>query len=286
MTPLATLGLFATIMGAIFGPSEDGWNGYIEGDYRYLAPVAGGRITQVVANEGAQVATGELLVTLDTAQEVAAVEGAQAQIAMAAANLDNLQTGSRAPEIAVIRASIDAAEAEAHLAQTDLERTKALVARSVASQAQLEQQQARLDAVTQALKVSDDLPTSQGQMAFDVFEEDPIGAALADDAGDVGPEVSGIVGTAALTGRAEGLAGIACEDGVERAAEGSGVEAAQVGPDRGRGEVTRALGGDENGARPILPFDEGAGVIAGFGEHEAQIKASAACAEGQSVPGT
>jgi hypothetical protein len=27
-------------------------------------------------------------------------------------------------------------------------------------------------------------------------------------------------------------------------------------------------------------------VISGFGEHEAQIKASAACAEGQSVPGT
>jgi hypothetical protein len=27
-------------------------------------------------------------------------------------------------------------------------------------------------------------------------------------------------------------------------------------------------------------------VIAGLGEHEAQIKASAACAEGQSVPGT
>jgi hypothetical protein len=27
-------------------------------------------------------------------------------------------------------------------------------------------------------------------------------------------------------------------------------------------------------------------VKSGFGQHEAQIKASAACAEGQSVPGT
>jgi hypothetical protein len=27
-------------------------------------------------------------------------------------------------------------------------------------------------------------------------------------------------------------------------------------------------------------------VISGFGQHEAQIKASAACAEGQSMPGT
>lgn len=123
-------------------------------------------------------------------------------------------------------------------------------------------------------------------MPCDVFEEDPCWAALADDPRDVGPEVAGIVGAAAFPGRAEGLARVSGEDGIEGAAEGASVEAAQVGPDRGRCEVSGALGGDEHRPRPILPFDEGAGVIAGFGKHEAQIKASAACAEGQSVPGT
>ena len=123
-------------------------------------------------------------------------------------------------------------------------------------------------------------------MPGDVFEEDPFRTAFTDDAGDVGPEVARIVSAAALSGRAEGLAGISGKDGIEGAAEGAGVEAAQVGPDRGRGEVSRALGGDEDRPWPVLPFDEGAGVIAGLGEHEAQIKASAACAERQSVPGT
>ena len=123
-------------------------------------------------------------------------------------------------------------------------------------------------------------------MTGDVLEEDPFGAAFSDDSRDVGPEVAGIIGAAALSGRAEGLAGIACEDGVEGVAEGTGIEAAQVGPDRGRGEVSRALGRDKDRPWPVLPLDEGAGVITGFGEHEAQIKASAACAEGQSVPGT
>lgn len=122
-------------------------------------------------------------------------------------------------------------------------------------------------------------------MPGDVFEENPFGAAFANDAGDLGPEVSRIVSATALSGRAEGLAGISREDGVEGAAEGPGVETAQIGPDRSRGEVSGALGSDDDGARPVFPFDEGAGVIAGFGEHEAQIKASAACAEGQSVPG-
>ena len=123
-------------------------------------------------------------------------------------------------------------------------------------------------------------------MTGDVFEEDPFRTAFADDPGDIGPEVTGIVGPAALSGRAEGLAGVSSEDGVECAAEGTGVERPQVGPDRRRGEVPRALGGDEHRPWPVLPFDERAGVIAGLGEHEAQIKASAACAEGQSVPGT
>jgi hypothetical protein len=123
-------------------------------------------------------------------------------------------------------------------------------------------------------------------MAGDVFEEHPLGAAFGDNAGDLGPEVAGVVGTAALSGGTERLAGISGEDDVERTAERAGIETAQVVPDRRWGEIPGALCGEEDGARPILPLDEGAGVIAGFGQHEAQIKASAACAEGQSVPGT
>ena len=147
-------------------------------------------------------------------------------------------------------------------------------------------EQARRRRVAQSPKLSQDGLEAKGDVTGDVFEEDPLRAAGADDAGDVGPEMAGIVGPAALTGRAEGLAGVSGEDDVEGAAEGTGVKAAQIGPDRGRGEVARALGGDEDGTRPVLPLDEGAGVIVGLGEHEAQIKASAACAEGQSVPGT
>ena len=147
-------------------------------------------------------------------------------------------------------------------------------------------EQARRRRVAQSPKLSQDGFEPEGDVTGDVLEVDPVGTAFSDDPGDVGPEVARIVGTAALSGRAEGLARVACEDGIESAAEGAGVEAAQVGPDRGQGEVSGALGGDEDRPWPVLPFDEGAGVKAGLGEHEAQIKASAACAEGQSVPGT
>ena len=123
-------------------------------------------------------------------------------------------------------------------------------------------------------------------MPRDVFEKDPFRGALSDNPGDVWPKVAGIVGATALSGGAEGLAGISGEDNVEGAAKGSGIEALEIIPDRGWGEVACALGGNEDSARPVLPFDEAAGVISGFGEHDAHIQASAAGAEGQSVPGT
>ena len=147
-------------------------------------------------------------------------------------------------------------------------------------------EQARRRRVAHAPKLSQDRFKAEGNVTGDVFEEDPCGAALADDAGDLGPEVAGIIGATAFASGAEGLAGISGEDDVEGAAKGTGIEAAQIVPDWGRCEIPCALGSDENSAGPVLPFDKGAGVIAGFGEHEAQIKASAACAEGQSVPGT
>ncbi len=147
-------------------------------------------------------------------------------------------------------------------------------------------EQARRRRVAQSPKLSQHGFKAEGDVTGDVFEKDPLGAALADDAGDLGPEVSRVISTAALSGSAEGLAGISGEDDVEGPAKGSGIETAQIIPDGRRGEVSGALGGDEDGLGPALPLDKGAGVKAGFGQHEAQIQASAACAEGQSVPGT
>ena len=135
-------------------------------------------------------------------------------------------------------------------------------------------------------KLSQDGLKAEGDVPGNVFEEDPFGTAFPDDAGDLGPEVPGVVDPAALSGRAEGLAGISGEDRVECTAEGPCIEAAQVVPDWRGGKISCSLGCDEDGAGPVLPLDKGAGVITGLGEHEAQIKASAACAEGQSVPGT
>lgn len=147
-------------------------------------------------------------------------------------------------------------------------------------------EQARRRRVAHAPKLSQDGFKPEGDVTGNVFEEHPLGDAFPDNPGDLGPEVTGIIGATAFASGTEGLAGISGEDDVEGAAEDPGVEAAQIVPDWGRGEIPSALGRDEDSAWPVLPLDEGAGVKTGFGKHEAQIKASTACAEGQSMPGT
>lgn len=147
-------------------------------------------------------------------------------------------------------------------------------------------EQARRRRVAHVPKLSQHGFKAEGDVTGDVFEEDPFGPAFGNDAGDLGPEVAGIIGPTAFSGSAERLAGISGEDNIEGAVKWAGIEATQIIPNRCRGEIPCALGGNEDRPWPVLPLDEGAGVIAGFGEHEAHIQASAACAEGQSVPGT
>ncbi|MFA4952096.1 MAG: hypothetical protein WC585_14620 [Brevundimonas sp.] len=143
-------------------------------------------------------------------------------------------------------------------------------------------EQARLDAVTQALKVSDDLPTSQGQMAFDVFEEDPAGADLAHDPLDLGPQVARIVFTAASAGLAEGLAGITGRDEMNAAAPRSAVEGSQIVPDRRRSQGLVFHPGHERGRSVGFPLDVTHSAIAGLGDMEPEVETAVAGAERKS----
>jgi len=146
--------------------------------------------------------------------------------------------------------------------------------------------QTRRRRVAQTPKLSQDGFKPEGDVTGHVFEEDPFWATFSDNPSDLRPEVPGVVGTLAFASRAEGLAGISSQDDVEGTVKGPSIKAAQIIPDRCRCEIASALGPDEHSSGPVLPFDKGAGMITGLGEHEAQIQASAACAEGQSVPGT
>lgn len=114
-------------------PAPDGWAGYAEGDYVYVAAPVAGRLQRLAVRAGDAVAQGAPLFALDDASERDALQTAEAQRDAAAAQSANLQTGKRPDEIAQVQAQLAQARAQAALARTDAARMAALVAQAAVS---------------------------------------------------------------------------------------------------------------------------------------------------------
>ncbi len=86
------LGTFSVGLAAIFvagcsSHSSDGFQGYIEGEYVYLAPPIGGALTNLAVARGDEVKPGQLLFELERGSEAAAAQQAEKNLAQAQANL-------------------------------------------------------------------------------------------------------------------------------------------------------------------------------------------------------
>lgn len=119
--------------------------GYVEGEYVHLAPIEVARIVTIDRRRGEPVKAGEVVARMETTDSLIAVQDATARLAQAEAELENLQRGRRPEEIAVIEASLTAAEAQARDASRVLDRRRDLFARGFSSQAELDQAQTAMD---------------------------------------------------------------------------------------------------------------------------------------------
>lgn len=116
-------------------------------------------------------------------------------------------------------------------------------------------------------------------MTGDVFEEHPARFDLADDAGDVRPQVALVVFTAALPCMAEGLAGVSCKDGVDGTSQDTAIEGGDIIPDWRGCKVSSVLSGNNTPSRVLVPLDKAARVGTRLCQHEAHIKATGARAK-------
>ena len=107
--------LLIATLGLVGGCSShaNSFQGYVEGEFVYLASSEGGHLEHLSVARGQEVTAGAPMFRLEATAEKAEQSQAQQQLASVEAQLADLETGKRAPEVAVIRAQLAQAEAMA-----------------------------------------------------------------------------------------------------------------------------------------------------------------------------
>lgn len=118
--------------------------GYVEGETTLISAPAAGRIVQRPVQRGEQIKRGALVFKLDPAVTDAEVARANAAVAEAVAQLENLRTGKRDAEQEIVRAQRREAEAALRLAEQELIRAAQLVANGTATRARHDQATAQV----------------------------------------------------------------------------------------------------------------------------------------------
>jgi HlyD family secretion protein len=142
--------------------SPGSFQGYVEGEYVYVAAPLGGALTHLAVARGDSVKAGQLLFTLDREPEAAALAQAEKNLAQAQAQLDDLAKGDRPSEIAALTAQLDRAQANLKLADAQFARREQLGGEDVVSKEELDQMRAQRDASqAQVDQLAADLETAK-----------------------------------------------------------------------------------------------------------------------------
>lgn len=142
----AGLAVAAMFLAGCSGKQPNAFQGYIEGEYVYVASPLAGALTNLAVARGDSVTNGQLLFELERGSEADAVQQAKKNLVEARAQLDDLTKGKRPTEIAALEAQLDQAKANLKLAGDELARRKKLGGADVISKEELDQARTRRDA--------------------------------------------------------------------------------------------------------------------------------------------
>ncbi|MDB6171198.1 MAG: Multidrug resistance efflux pump [Chthoniobacteraceae bacterium] len=119
--------------------------GYVEGEFVYVASPLAGALETLNVQKGAQAKTGELLFTLESGLEKAAREQAARRLAEGRANLADARKGKREPEIEALAAQFKQANAALALAEKEFNRQTNLFKSGSAAAQEFDRARSTLD---------------------------------------------------------------------------------------------------------------------------------------------
>lgn len=116
--------------------------GYVEGEFVYVAAPAPGELQALAVQRGAEVRPGDLLFALEDTAERAAVARARSLLEHAAARLADERKGARPSELASLEAQVEQARAARELSDIELRRLGPLVPQGAVSSTDLDHAEA------------------------------------------------------------------------------------------------------------------------------------------------
>ncbi len=102
------------------------YQGYLEGEFVYLASPLAGRLEKLSVQKGARVTAGTELFALEQGSELATLREAAERVRQAQARLTDLRKGQRPSELAALEARLAQARTAAELSRLELERATKL----------------------------------------------------------------------------------------------------------------------------------------------------------------
>jgi HlyD family secretion protein len=128
----------AALVGLGGADGRESFSGYVEAEYVLVTSMVGGTLMRLDVARGDMVEAGAPLFTLDDTAERGARDEAAARLVQAQAQLADLRTGRRAPEIDAILAQREQAVAMLRQSEAEYERQLQLRQKRVSSEKQLE----------------------------------------------------------------------------------------------------------------------------------------------------
>ena len=119
-------GLALLALAACDRPASTTLQGYVEGEFVYVSPPTGGKLTKLHVERGKQVKVGELLFEIENTPEKAARDEAVHRLAQSKSTLDDAKKGKRPTEIDSIQAQLKQAKEALALSEIELSRQEKL----------------------------------------------------------------------------------------------------------------------------------------------------------------
>lgn len=124
---------------------NNGIQGYVEGEFVYIASPLAGHMVALNVQRGAQVKAGEALFALESTAEQAARDEAQRRVEQAQHELEDARKGKRPTEIQSIAAQLELARVALTFSETELIRYEKLARANAATAEEVEEKRSSRD---------------------------------------------------------------------------------------------------------------------------------------------